>query len=175
MTVAAAAAALFYVGCGPVGGEPVDHEKSQQHLEQSSQTLSDRLSTSTEFLETSDLLSYSYETTYHNDCASGSSGGSTPDGPSSCEPDGNEDFNFDEPISRAADQGLKELREHVFKKDNIVNQSRTSVTYAIEGEDVCQKTYESCTYDSEGGKENCEQEPNEHYSKCKQNVNELKV
>ncbi|MFB6351712.1 MAG: hypothetical protein ABEN55_09965, partial [Bradymonadaceae bacterium] len=34
--------------------------------------------------------------------------------------------------------------------------------------------YESCSYDSEGG-ETCEQEPNEHYSTCRQNVNDMKI
>lgn len=168
LTLVAAAAALLYVGCGPTGGnQPVDHETTQQHLEQSSSTLADRVGNSADFVESSELLSYSYGTTYGEDCTN------TSDGSTTCERNTDPEFNIAENVKDSVERVLTELQKRVFKRDNIVSESRTSVTYAIEGEDFCEETYETCEYGPDGNKQNCTEEPNDNYGQCKQNMNAM--
>ena len=144
-----AAASLLYagVGCGPsTGGQPVDHKTTTQNLESNSKNLSERVSNSSTFLESSDLFSYSfdmYDSGGGEACTTDSQGNTT------CESTESEEYelDIDTEVQEGVEQALAQLKKQVFTEDNIETQTETSITYRLKGDDVCsedQENYQQC-------------------------------
>lgn len=169
-------AAALFVACGPPvenGGEPVDHETTQQSLEHNTKTLSKRISSSVQFIENSTLATDGLSMYSESDCAV-QSGGSQPGGSQPC---ASGEVEIETDMSEQTSEAIKLLKAKVFNRDHIVASSEKSITYRVPGKTICGEEPETLCEPAEGasGGSSCSgSNDSSWHDECVKNANKMK-
>ena len=180
-SLALGAAASTLIACGPpiddddkTDPEPVDHQTTEQQLDQNTRQMSRRISDSIRFIEDSKFVLDTVDM-MEADAECIESGGGMTDCPEPTEPEIETDF------SQVTDDGLEEVKKAFFNKDNVVDQTETTITYKPDAQYVCDinpgGTATICNYDEQTGEESCQEQDystTQEYKDCVQNTQAMK-
>lgn len=161
------------MACGPPGGggepgrEAIDHQTVVDALDSNVREMARLSSDSVRFMETSDLAA---------DAALTVSPPACPNDEPDCE---NQDPAIDTDLAQPTDDLLNGLTSGMFERENIVEQSDTTITYRADSEYLCEDTY-CAVMDTAQGKETvCQSDQNppsqaELNASCASNIDEMR-
>ncbi len=161
------------VACGPPGGgeepqrEEIDHASVVDALDSNVREMARLSSDSVRFMETSDLAADTALTVSPPAC---------PNDEPDCE---NQEPEIDTDLAQPTDDLLDGLTSGMFERENIVEQSDTTITYRADSEYLCEDTYCAVMDTSEGKETVCESDQNapsqaELNASCASNIDEMR-
>ena len=162
-TMVAVTAATLVAACGPPGGggAPVDHETAQKNLESNTNAIAHRFSGSLAFMEETKFASNGY---FGSPCPPSRTTPQPEDGSSesTCDESGSP---IEAQTRRVTRELLSELNEHVVHEENIETETESSVTYLVDGEDVCGEPARAVCSDGSSSEE-CTAGQSDYYKQC---------